>query len=66
MLRTGMTQHQALGILVVMSLLFILINLLIGESIGFTMIIVLDILAWVALQQLLDVFIRRNGKKVFV
>lgn len=49
-----------------MALLFILINLLIGKSIGFTMIIVLDILVWVALQQLLDVFIRRNGKKVFV
>ena len=66
LLRTGMTQHQALGVLVVMALLFILINLLIGKNIGFTMIIVLDILVWVALQQLLDVFIRRNGKKVFV
>ena len=66
MLRTGMTRHQALCFVVVMALFFVSIDMLIGQYIGFTMVIVIDILMWLFLQQLLDVFIRRNGKKVFV
>lgn len=66
MLRTGMTQHQALCSVVVMALFFISIDMLINQCIGFTMEIVVDILVWLFLQQLLDYFIRRNGKKVFV
>lgn len=66
MLRTGMTQHQALCFTVMIALLFILLYLMLGKRIGFTLTIVADIIVWLAVQQLLDVFIRRNGKKVFV
>ena len=66
MLRAGMTQHQALCTIMIMSLLFIIVESLYGERIGFTMTIVADIVLWVIIQQFLDWFIRRNGKKVFV
>ncbi len=66
MLRAGMTQHQALCSIMIMSLLFIFVEWQYGECMGFTMTTVADIFLWVIIQQFLDYFIRRNGKKVFV
>lgn len=65
-LRMGMSQHQVLCSVVAIALLFVFIDWLLEKYVDFTIVIIVDILVWVALQQMFDVFIRRNGKKIFI
>mgnify|MGYP006791530105 FL=1 len=65
MLRTGMTQHQALAAILAMCITFIAVNMLLITVVSATVIAITDIVLWVAIQQIINIFIRRKGKSVF-
>ena len=65
MLRTGMTQHQALAAILTMCITFIAVNMLLITVVSATVIAITDIVLWVAIQQIINIFIRRKGKSVF-
>lgn len=65
MLRTGMTQHQALLAILAMCVAFIVINMLLTAVVSSTIIAITDILLWMAIQQVINIFIRRRGEVIF-
>ena len=63
LLRTGITQHKALFLILVMALLFIAVNCSI--RISFTQTICLDVVLWCIIHRLIDFYIKKNNGKVF-
>ena len=65
LLRAGLTQHQALIALLLLALFFIGLNLTLNGVLSSTLIVVCDIVAWVLVHQVVNVFIRKRGEQVF-
>lgn len=65
LIRTGLTQHQALGVILATALVFIGVNLLMSLWCNINYIVTADIALWIGLQVVIDRFIHRNGQKVF-
>lgn len=65
LMRTGMTQHQALMAIVALALLYIALNFSLYEIIPTTVIILIDIAIYVILHYTIDYFIRRNGRETY-
>ena len=60
-----MTQHQTLAAILTMCITFIAVNMLLITVVSATVIAITDIVLWVAIQQIINIFIRRKGKSVF-
>lgn len=65
MLRAGLTQHQALCVILALALLFIAMNSFIAKFTTLNIIVLVDVIVWTAFHIGLDYFIRRNKKDVF-
>ena len=66
LMRTGLTQHQTLISVILLSVLFIIINLTLFNELVVTWIIAIDILIYIAFQYSLDVIIKRKNLQPFV
>lgn len=64
-IRTGLTQHQALGCILGTALIFIATNLTMSLWCNINYIVAADIALWIGLQVVIDHFIRKNGMKVY-
>lgn len=65
LMRTGMTQHQALCTILLIAIFFIALNVILFKLTFATVIIFVDILLYILLQYAIDYFIRRNGKEPY-
>lgn len=65
LMRTGLTQHQALACILLLALFYIGLNLTLRQFLSSTLIVVIDILLWLGVQLLINTSIRRNGMPVF-
>ncbi len=65
LLRTGMGQRQALVTILFMAVLFIVINSLLSSCPSLSVIVLVDIVIWIAAQLTINHYINKNGKEVF-
>lgn len=65
LMRAGLTQHQALGAILGMALLFIAVNVPLAGTLGINGIVALDIALWLGMQQIVNRRIRKSGKSVY-
>ena len=65
MLRAGLTQHQALCLILALALFFIVLNTYIAKFSTLTIIVVVDIIVWIAFHVVLDHYIKKNNKDIF-
>lgn len=63
LMRTGMTAHQALCFILGLQIFFIILNFLLMGNLKITWILILDIVLYIAIQLVIDVYIRRNGQQ---
>lgn len=61
LIRTGMTQHQALITIICLALMFIALNTTLYDFIPATAIIILDVVIFIAVNYAIDYFIRKRG-----
>lgn len=67
LLRTGMSQHRVLAVIVLISLFYLVLNITLAYvKVNFSIIIVLDIVLWMVGNAILNMIIRRHGDKPFV
>lgn len=67
LMRTGLSQHQALLAIILIALFYIGVNLLLGLlPVDLNIIVLIDISVWVAIHRLINRFIVRNGQDVYV
>ena len=67
LMRSGFNQHQALGCILLMALFFIVINYLLAKAgLYFSVIVIIDIISWIAFNMLINMRIRSMGKPVFL
>ena len=67
LMRTGMTQHQALVAILVLAVCYILLNIALWQLNGdMTTIVVADILVWMLFHYCLNRAIRKNGQQVYL
>ena len=64
-MRAGLSQHKALAAIIGMAVLFICINYVLINYISVTYVVLVDIVVWIAVHEIVDVFIRKNGMEVF-
>ena len=64
-MRAGLSQHKALTAIIGMAVLFICINYVLINYISVTCVVLVDIVVWIAVHEIVDVFIRKNGMEVF-
>ena len=64
-MRAGLSQHKALAAIIGMAVLFICINYVLINYISVTCVVLVDIVVWIAVHEIVDVFIRKNGMEVF-
>jgi UDP-N-acetylmuramyl pentapeptide phosphotransferase/UDP-N-acetylglucosamine-1-phosphate transferase len=65
LLRAGLNQHQALISILLLSLIYIGLNILLKDCISSTLIIGIDIVLWIAFHTFVNHLIRKNGQPVF-
>ena len=65
LMRAGLTQRQALVVILAMALAYIAVNRLLFGVMYFSSVVVLDIALWLVFHAAINHFIRRNGQKVF-
>lgn len=65
LMRAGLTQHQALIVIIALALFFIVLNFSLYNFIPATLIIAIDVVIYVAFHYTLDYFIRRNGRETY-
>lgn len=66
MLRAGMTQRQALCVIVSIAIVLITVNMMLDSYFGFTVIVFLDVLLWLMVHHLLNKSIKNHGQKVCI
>lgn len=64
LMRAGLSQHQTMGIIISISLIYIIVNYLLFQSIGITYVLLLDIALYVLLQYAIDVMIKHRKEVV--
>lgn len=65
LLRTGMTQHQALMTIILLALFFIVLNISLYNYIYTTFIILIDIVLFTVFNYVVDYIIRKNGRETY-
>ena len=65
LIRVGMTQHQALACILLLSILFIGINIAIADFATSTIIVAIDIIIWIMFHVILNAVLRMKGLPVF-
>ena len=65
LMRTGLSQHQALVTILMMAVAFIALNMIMNQWIGLTYIVAIDIVAWMAVHFTIDRFIVARSLPVF-
>ena len=66
LIRAGLTQHQALGCILLLALIFIGLNLLLSDKTESTYVVLIDIVLWVIFHQTVNFVIRKKGLPVFL
>lgn len=66
LMRAGLTQHQTLAVLLLLVLFFIGLNLCLSGVLSSTLIVLIDVLAWVLIHQVVNGMIRKKGQPVFL
>ncbi len=66
LMRAGLNQRQALLCILSLAILFIIINVSLTNSLSSTLIVCIDIVVWIVFHKVLNYFIRKKGKEVFV
>lgn len=64
-MRAGLSQHKALAAIIGMAVSFVCINYVLINYISVTCVVLVDIVVWIAVHEIVDVFIRKNGMEVF-
>lgn len=64
LMRTGLSQHQTLAVIVTISLFYILLNLPLFQFIGITYIIVIDIICYILLHIVINKMIQKRHQEV--
>ena len=62
-MRAGLSQHKALTAIIGMAVFCI--NYVLINYISVTCVVLVDIVVWIAVHEIVDVFIRKNGMVVF-
>jgi len=65
LLRTGLNQHQALGCILGLALIYIVLNSLLCNVVCTELIVAADIVLWVVFHQVVNMAIRKNDAPVF-
>lgn len=65
LIRAGLSQHQALLTIIGLTFLFIILNLTLRHLVSLTMMVIIDILVWLAFQVVTNKMITKRGKPVF-
>lgn len=65
LMRAGLSQHQALAVIVSLAVFFIVLNIALYGRIPTTMILIIDTVVYILIQYAIDFFIHRNGNKVY-
>lgn len=65
LMRAGLSQHAALLVIVSLSVLFIVINMLLAGLLPASLIVLVDIVVWIAFHQVVNAAIRRRGGAAF-
>ena len=65
LMRTGMTQHQALVCILAMAVGYIALNQALFGFFYFSSVVAFDIVVWLAIHFVINNFVSRNGQKVF-
>ena len=64
LMRTGLSQHQTLCVIIALSLFFILLNIPLFKIINITAIVVIDIIIYTLIHMVINTIIRKRGKEV--
>ena len=64
--RSGLTQHQALTGILLLSLCFIGLNLLLWKWVGMVVLVFIDIVLWGAFHLIVDWRIVKGGSEVYL
>ena len=65
LMRTSLSQHQALGVILAISVAYVVINNIMSTCCNVTAIVVGDVVLWYLIQLIINHYIRRNNKEVF-
>ncbi|MBQ7421856.1 MAG: undecaprenyl/decaprenyl-phosphate alpha-N-acetylglucosaminyl 1-phosphate transferase [Prevotella sp.] len=65
LMRTNLTQHQTLGVIIGLAVLFIILNYSLCRYIPVTVIVGIDIILYIVYHLVLDHFIRKAGRQPF-
>ncbi|MBR1932372.1 MAG: undecaprenyl/decaprenyl-phosphate alpha-N-acetylglucosaminyl 1-phosphate transferase [Prevotella sp.] len=66
LMRCGLSQHQTLGAILLLALLFIGLNLVLNSLLSSTAVVVADICLWILVHELINHSIRQRGNQVFL
>lgn len=64
-MRMGLSQRQTLVAILSMAVMFIIMNWLLSKILYISIIVLVDIVVWMAIQLLINHYIRKNGEEVF-
>ena len=65
-MRAGLTQHETLGTILGMEAAFIILNICLSKFMEFNYIVIIDVIAWILFQTVINHFIRKNGGNTFL
>lgn len=66
LMRTGLTQHYTLAVILSIALFYIILNIVLNRFFTTTHIVMVDIVIWFALQIIINLIIRWQGKSPFI
>ena len=66
LLRAGLSQHQSLGCILCLALLFILMNNVLNPHVSPTLIIAIDVVVWLLFHQALNWRLKKIGQPIFL
>ena len=66
LLRTGQTQHQVLGCILLLAVAYIVLNIILWHLCDMSMLVLIDIIVWLAFHLCVNHAIRKNGQQVYL
>lgn len=66
LMRCGLSQHQTLGCILLLSIGFIAMNMMLNRMLSSTSVVVIDIVVWVGFHLIVNHCIRKKGMQVFL
>jgi hypothetical protein len=65
LLRSGLNQHQALLVILLLALFYIAVNVALSQVVADSMIVMIDIIVWIVFHCLVNLAIHKNGESVY-